>query len=293
MKKLKNLAVILSLVPFTAFAASGAAAVVAQAAGKSYSEDTRNDFLKSCSENVEKPICECVLKKLESKYSEDQFKRNEKSLSVGVEDKSYVQFIVDATTSCGTGYDNDKNQVPPAKTVPAKTVPTTSAPVQTTPAQTATLQMSEMELAIVKAIVNNKDFRNHFVDECVDEADDYLGKKQAKQSCNCSYDRILKDDKVISSLLGAVDNEGKMVDFEKWGYNVIAPCLPDQFTPEMETALLKECKDEVKGGDKACKCVVKEIKSRYTVKTLLKAAFEDEKKLEVEMMGVAAQCMNP
>lgn len=291
MKNFTKIAILFTLVPFTAFAASGAAAVVAKAAGKSYSESTRNQFLKSCSEGVETPICECVLKKLEAKYSEDQFKNNEDKLRVGIEDKAYVQFIVDATTTCGTAFDAN-TQAAPTQTVPTTSSPVQTLPSKTAPAQTVSPQMSEMELAIVRTIVNNKDFRNHFVDECIDEADDYLGKKQAKKSCNCSYDRILKDDKVISSLLGSVDNSGKMVDFEKWGYDVVAPCLPDQFSPEMEKALMEECKDEVKEGKKACSCVVKEIKNRYTVKTLLKAAFEDEKKLELDMIGLATQCLS-
>lgn len=280
MKNFKKLVAILSLVPFTAFAASGAAAVVAQAAGKSYSEATRNNFLKSCSENVETPICECVLKKLESKYSEDQFKKNESRLSAGIEDETYVQFIVDATTSCGMVHDANAPQNAPVKSAQPATQ------------SAANPQMTEMEMMILKAVVENKEFKGRFVEECVDESDDYLGKKQAKTSCNCAYDRIMKDDKVLMTLLGSVEAGGNTADFEKWGYNVIAPCLPDQFTPEMETALLKECKDEVKDGKKACTCVVKEIKSRYTVKTLLKAAFEDEKKFEVDMMGLAAKCLN-
>lgn len=285
MKNLKKLAVVFSLVPFTAFAATGAAAIVAKTAGKSYSESTRSEFLKSCAEGVETPICECVLKKLELKYTEDQFKNNEQSLKLGVEDKAYVQFIVDATTTCGESHD--------AKAAQAQTTPVAAVPSQKASAQSAvSSQMTEIELAIIKAIVDNKDFRNRFVDECIDEADDYLGRKQAKQSCNCSYDRIMKDPNVITSLLGSVSSDGKMADFEKWGYNVIAPCLPDQFTPEMEKALMNECKDEVKDGKKVCTCVVKEIKNRYTVKTLLKAAFEDEKKLEMDMMGLAAQCLS-
>ncbi len=280
MKNYKKFAVILSLVPFTAFAASGAAAIVAKAAGKPYSESTQSEFLKSCGENVEKPICECVLKKLESKYSEDQFKNNESRLAAGIEDKAYVQFIVDATTSCGDVHDAGVAQAP------AKSAP--NAQVQES-AQDP--MVAEMEMMILKAIVENKEFKKRFVDECVDESDDYLGQKQAKQSCSCSYDRITKDKNVIAALMGSVDKGGKMTDFEKWGYDVIAPCLPDKFTPEMEKALMNECKDEVKDGKKACKCVVKEIKSRYTVKSLLQAAFEDEKKLEMDMMGLAAQCM--
>lgn len=288
MKNFKKIAVLLSLVPFTAFAASGAAAIVAQAAGKSYSEPTRNQFLKSCSEGVETPICECVLKKLESNYSEDKFKNLEKMLSVGVEDPDYVKFIVDATTTCGDVHDSGVAQAPAKSAQPAAPANTAAKAAQPAAQDPA---VTEMEMMILKAIVENKDFKKRFVDECVDESDDYLGKKQAKQSCSCSYDRITKDNNVITALLGSIDNGGKMADFEKWGYNVIAPCLPDKFTPEMEKALMDECKDEVKDGKKACKCVVNDIKKRYTVKTLLKAAFEDEKKLELEMMGVAAQCL--
>ncbi|MCQ2062022.1 MAG: hypothetical protein MJY99_01615 [Fibrobacter sp.] len=290
MKNFKKIAVVLSLVPFAAFAASGAAAIVAKAAGKSYSESTRNEFLKSCTEGVEKPVCECVLKKLEAKYSEDQFKNNEDRLKVGIEDKPYVQFIVDATTTCGMEYESKADRAPENSSQPATSAgeaPSAKASTQST----APMEMSEMEMLVLMAIVDNKDFKKRFVNECVDEADDYLGKKQAKQSCNCSYGRITKDPNVMGALLGSIDKGGNIADFEKWGYNVIAPCLPDTFTPEMEKALMNECTDEVKDGKKACKCVVNDIKKRYTVKTLLKAAFEDEKKLELEMMGVAAQCL--
>ncbi|WP_407442124.1 hypothetical protein [Fibrobacter sp.] len=290
MKNYKKFAVILSLVPFTAFAASGAAAIVAKAAGKPYSESTQSEFLKSCGENVEKPICECVLKKLESKYSEDQFKNNEDRLQAGIEDKAYVQFVVDATTTCGMEYESKASLTPENPSQPAASAgaaPSAKASTQST----APMEMSEMEMLVLMAIVDNKDFKKRFVNECVDEAKDYLGKKQAKQSCNCSYGRITKDPNVMGALLGSIDKGGNIADFEKWGYNVIAPCLPDTFTPEMEKALMDECKDEVKDGKKVCKCVVNDIKKRYTVKTLLKAAFEDEKNLELELKGVAAQCL--
>lgn len=263
-----------------AFAASGAAAIVAKAAGKSYSEPTRRNFLKSCSESVETPICECVLKKLEVNYSEDQFKHLEATLSVGVEDKDYVNFIVDATTTCGMSYDAG-----------AANSATQPAAANAQPAPAADPQMTEMEIMILKAIVDNKEFKNGFVAQCANEADDLLGPKQAKKSCDCAYSRIMKDDKVMMTLLASADLGSSSINFEKWGYDIIAPCLPDKFTAEMEKALTDECKKQASDSPKACKCVVKEIKKRYTVKSLLKAAFENQKKLELEMMGVAAQCM--
>lgn len=272
MNCLKSMAALVSFAAVCASAAGGAASIVAKASGKGYSEPTRTEFLKSCMEGVEKPTCECVLKKLEGKYDEATFKRLEGELNQGKEDPSYVNFIVESTTSC-MGLD------------------ASAAGSGVAGGGIAGFSISPEEMEILKAMLQSKMFKNSFADECADEVDDWFGKKQAKKSCECAYDNLMKNDSLVHLLTGATNAKGEADDFERWGYEIIAPCLPKQFTPEMEKAFIRECTDEAKANKATCQCVLQEIKKDYTVESMMKAVFTSEDKFELDIAVKAAKCL--
>jgi hypothetical protein len=262
--KLILLALSVVAVAFAAPVTKSTAALVAKAQNKGYSAPTRDKFLKSCKEGVEAPICECVLKKLEGKYDEATFSKFENDLAKGKEDASYVNFIVLSTTECGEVWDaSSANQG-------QESVPNG-------------MGLSSEDMLIFKAIVQSSLFKDSFIQSCTVQSMEWLGANQADKSCNCAFDRLTKDDKFIEKM----DN----INFEKWGFDFIEPCLPQNYPAETDNAFLKECMGE--GADKAtCDCVLKSIKKDYTVRSLMKAAFEDQKNLEMDIMLKSAKCLS-
>jgi hypothetical protein len=166
---------------------------------------------------------------------------------------------------------------------PAKT--TTQAP-----AQKAATQVSPEEMLIFKALLQSPLFKDNFVQSCTVQSMEWLGVNQADKTCNCAYDRLVKDGKFINQIMSSIS--GDNIDFEKWGFDFVEPCIPQNYPAEMDNAFVKEC---LKAGDvdkATCECVLNSIKKDYTVRDLMKTAFEDQKKLEVDIMLKSAQCLS-
>lgn len=253
-------------------AKNSTASIMANAQNRGYSAPTRDKFLKSCKEGVEAPICDCVLKKLEAKYDEATFNKYESELAKGKEDAAYVNFIVQSTTDCGEALD--------------------ASAAQNQGSASAGLGLAAEDLMIFKAILQSPMFKDNFVQSCTLQSMEWLGANQADKSCNCAFDRLIKDDKFIGGVIGSMGADGSDFNIDKWGYDFIEPCLPKQFPAEMDNAFIKEC---LKAGDAnkaTCECVLKSIKKDYSVRSLMKTAIEDEKKLELDITLKAAQCLS-
>jgi hypothetical protein len=146
------------------------------------------------------------------------------------------------------------------------------------------------DMMLFKAILQSPLFKDNFVQSCTVQSMEWLGADQADKTCNCAFDRMVKDGEFINRILNSV-NDGN-IDFEKWGFDFIEPCIPQSFPAETDNAFQKEC---LKSGDlnkATCDCMLSSIKNDYTVHELMKTAFEDQKKLEVDLMLKAAQCLS-
>ena len=166
---------------------------------------------------------------------------------------------------------------------PAKTTTQASA-------QKAATQVSPEEMLIFKALLQSPLFKDNFVQSCTVQSMEWLGVNQADKTCNCAYDRLVKDGKFINQIMSSIS--GDNIEFEKWGFDFVEPCIPQNYPAEMDNAFVKEC---LKAGDvdkATCECVLNSIKKDYTVRDLMKTAFEDQKKLELDIMLKAAQCLS-
>jgi hypothetical protein len=158
------------------------------------------------------------------------------------------------------------------------------------PAQKAAPQVSPEEMLIFKALLQSPLFKDNFVQSCTVQSMEWLGVNQADKTCNCAYDRLVKDGKFINQIMSSIS--GDNIEFEKWGFDFVEPCIPQNYPAEMDNAFVKEC---LKAGDvdkATCECVLNSIKKDYTVRDLMKTAFEDQKKLEVDIMLKSAQCLS-
>ncbi len=158
------------------------------------------------------------------------------------------------------------------------------------PAQTTAPQVSQEEMLIFKTLLQTPLFKDNFVQSCTVQSMEWLGVNQADKTCNCAYNRLVKDGKFINQIMSSIN--GDNIDFEKWGFDFVEPCIPQNYPAETDNAFVKEC---LKAGDvdkATCECVLKSIKKDYSVRDLMKTAFEDQKKLEVDLMLKSAQCLS-
>ena len=156
------------------------------------------------------------------------------------------------------------------------------------PAQASAI--SQEEMLIFKTLLQTPLFKDNFVQSCTVQSMEWLGVNQADKTCNCAYNRLVKDGKFINQIMSSIN--GDNIDFEKWGFEFIEPCIPQNYPAETDNAFVKEC---LKAGDvdkATCECVLKSIKKDYSVRDLMKTAFEDQKKLEIDIMLKAAQCLS-
>lgn len=163
----------------------------------------------------------------------------------------------------------------------------TQAPAQ---ASTQTPAISQEEMLIFKTLLQTPLFKDNFVQSCTAQSVEWLGASQADKTCNCAFDRMTKDGKFINQIMSSMNSEN--IDFEKWGFDFIEPCIPQNYPAETDNAFVKEC---LKAGDvdkATCECVLNSIKKDYSVRDLLKTAFEDQKKLEVDIILKSAQCLS-
>ena len=156
------------------------------------------------------------------------------------------------------------------------------------PAQASAI--SQEEMLIFKTLLQTPLFKDNFVQSCTVQSMEWLGVNQADKTCNCAYNRLVKDGKFINQIMSSIN--GDNIDFEKWGFDFVEPCIPQNYPAETDNAFVKEC---LKAGDvdkATCECVLRSIKKDYSVRDLMKTAFEDQKKLEVDIMLKAAQCLS-
>jgi hypothetical protein len=87
--------------PGTSPAANGATAPSNSTATTGYPQDTVDAFLKSCQGAGSTPaFCTCVLKKVEAKYTFEEFKTIEGEIADGSPSKEFIAFTEKARTDC-------------------------------------------------------------------------------------------------------------------------------------------------------------------------------------------------
>ena len=71
-------------------------------------------------------------------------------------------------------------------------------------AQKAAPQVSPEEMMIFKALLQSPLFKDNFVQSCTVQSMEWLGVNQADKTCNCAYDRLVKDGKFINQIMSSI-----------------------------------------------------------------------------------------
>jgi len=239
--------------------AGGAAAFVAKKSSTgefSYSEATQQSFMMDCSENANKWVCECVLVKIQSSYSEKEYLKLDAALQKGNEDYDFVSFLSKSVNECDEDYEVAASRI-----------------------------TEEEAMAYVdkwKKTVKRKDA----VNSCPSKMKEFYGKKEAERVCGCVYDRMAKDKNRFARV---IMEEGYPDDNDNWGLDYTIECIPDKFTPEMEKNLIKIMNQH--GVPKSIsQCILKSLKKEYTIKSFVASAKENMDLFTAIFTMLASKC---
>ena len=173
----------------------------------------------------------------------------------------------------------------------AQTAPKTSNQTSAGP-HTPAISISPEEAMILMALLQSPVFKDNFIQSCTTQSEEWLGSSQANKSCKCAFNRLVGEKQFMSKLIGSVSMDGSGIDFQKWGYEVVAPCLPKDYPAETDNAFIKECLKQKDLDQATCGCVLNAVKKDYTVHSLIKRVFEDQKGLETDINLKTAQCLS-
>ncbi|MBR2899595.1 MAG: hypothetical protein IKC23_08265 [Fibrobacter sp.] len=156
------------------------------------------------------------------------------------------------------------------------------------------VSISSTERMLIQMLLSDESFGPTFMERCTAEADSLLGTKQSKETCVCAFNHLVRNDTLLYLLMKSMDANGEIKDFGPLGMRLLSPCLPPEFTPEMEKSIEDECLRVVRGGNRSrCKCAYKHIKKNYTVKSLLEEISMDREKLRLKLVGLVGRCVVP
>ncbi len=248
------------------------------------SENVRANFVSSCeSGGSSTEFCECVLGKVEKKYSQKQIDAIELKMRRGHSDLGYAEFVKNASKECDAQMKSGKSIGALAKS-------------EDTPEESVTLSAEELAAlealgldpdfasGVVSALLESPEYRNVFLAECSAEFRTYFGNEQAQESCRCAYEKLVSNGNV-EKLLGLAS--GGTLD-DSLVLETFLPCMPKAFTAEMEKFLMDSC--ETVASKPVCRCIVKELKSHFTFEQLLRRTVQNPSFIQGYATGAAIRC---
>ena len=263
---------------FSAFVfADGAASLVGKSSkvkNYTYSPILKFEFMNDCSENANRDVCECVLDKLQLRYSEETYQKLDSDLRRGMEHPDFVKYISDASTECDLAVKSPETE-PPAESDFSQDLPAPAVGV------------SEAEAT---EFVNNfkKNFpKKNFVKECVETTSKFFGTAALQKSCGCAYDKMLSDK---PRFIDMVMRQGYPGQNSSWGAEFKLDCLPEKFTPEIEKNMV-DFLNEVGIPLSAAKCIIATTKKEYSLKSFAKAVFNSQESMAAMLMMGSLKCL--
>ncbi len=248
------------------------------------SENVRANFVSSCeSGGSSTEFCECVLGKVEKKYSQKQIDAIELKMRRGHSDLGYAEFVKNASKECDAQMKSGKSIGALAKS-------------EDTPEESVTLSAEELAAlealgldpdfasGVVSALLESPEYRNVFLAECSVEFRTYFGNEQAQESCRCAYEKLVSNgnvEKLLGLASGGTLNDSLVLE-------TFLPCMPKAFTAEMEKFLMDSC--ETVASKPVCRCIVKELKSHFTFEQLLRRTVQNPSFIQGYATGAAIRC---
>lgn len=235
--------------------AGGAADLVAKksnSGGFTYSNVTQYTFLHDCSENASNQVCNCVLNKLQKKYSEKEYRKFDEDLRKGIENPKFISFISKAVTECDVVAD----EVGP--------------------------MVSEEDAKVFVDTLLKSISKKDYMADCGPKMKSLLGNK-ANTTCSCIYNQLVNNP---SPLVQAVMINGFEFENVLWTMDYVLDCMPDEMTPETKNYFV-EYMNQMGLPKSIAQCTISAVSKEYSLRTLLKMAFTEDRTIDkvFQMMG--------
>ena len=144
---------------------------------------------------------------------------------------------------------------------------------------------AEFAEGILGALFESPEYKSLFVADCAVGIRPYFGSKQAVSTCECSYQKIVANGSV-EKLLSLIDQKGELID--SLALETFLPCIPKDYTPEMEKFLMDSC--TVVTSKSVCECIVQDVKKRFTLEELLRRTLKNPAFIQGYATGAALRC---
>lgn len=269
------------------------------------SEEVRDNFIGSCEEGGSSPaFCGCVFGKVEQKYSQAQIDAIELKMRRGHADMGYTNFVKKASQECDAKLKSGSSL---GALAASEDVQNSQAQKASTP-QTSTgsnakasnaMAFSAEDLAalealgvdadfaqgVVSALLESPEYKNIFLADCAVEIRPYFGNRQAASTCECAYQKVIANGGV-EKLMSLVNQNGELND--SLALEMILPCMPKQYTAEMEKFLMDSC--TTVASKEICSCVVRDVKKHFTLEELLRRTVANPTFIQGYVTGAAMRC---
>lgn len=245
--------------------AGGAASLIGQKSKMddyNYSFETKITFLSDCSQNANEQVCECVLNKLQRKYSEKAYLKLDGDLQKNVKRPEFVRFITTATKECDEEITIDQvlDQV-------------------TTISEKETLQFIED--------LQKEETKKNFIPECASASPAY-DKPTALKVCECAYNHMVGD---IPRLKQMIIEKGYPDTTNNWGYEYMIECAPEEYTPHVIKFFINILNEN--GIPKSvAQCMANVLKKEYSFKSFVTAALEQGVAYDLMINTIYSKCKN-
>ena len=223
-----------------------------------YSFETKITFLSDCSQNANEQVCECVLNKLQRKYSEKAYLKLDGDLQKNVKRPEFVRFITTATKECDEEITIDQ---------------------VTTISEKETLQFIED--------LQKEETKKNFIPECASASPAY-DKPTALKVCECAYNHMVGD---IPRLKQMIIEKGYPDTTNNWGYEYMIECAPEEYTPHVIKFFINILNEN--GIPKSvAQCMANVLKNEYSFKSFVTAALEQGVAYDLMINTIYSKCKN-
>lgn len=253
------------LLTISAAHAGGAATLIGQKSKMDnyrYSFETKMTFLNDCSENANVQVCECVLSKLQKKYSEKTYLKLDNDLQKGIKRPEFVRFITTAAKECDEEITIDQ-VIDQATTI------------------------SEKETQQFIENLQKEETKKNFIPECAAASPAY-DKPTALKVCECAYNHMIGD---IPRLTQMIIEKGYPDTTNNWGYEYMIECAPEEYTPHVINFFINILNEN--GIPKSvAQCMANVLKKEYSFKSFITAAIEQGVAYNLMINTIYSKCKN-
>lgn len=253
------------------------------------SSEVRENFITSCEEGgSSNHFCACVFSKVEKKYSQAQIDAIELKMRRGHTDLGYADFIKKASQDCDVQIRSGKALGSLAVSEEAESQNAKKSEPLSAKEKALFEELgvdAEFAEGILGALFESPEYKSLFVADCAVGIRPYFGSKQAVSTCECSYQKIVANGSV-EKLLSLIDQKGELID--SLALETFLPCIPKDYTPEMEKFLMDSC--TVVTSKSVCECIVQDVKKQFTLEELLRRTLKNPAFIQGYATGAALRC---